>query len=784
MKILYNWLAEYIDIDITPQELAEVFTKLGIEVEDFTFLGEGKDTIKTGVITDIKDHPNSSHLKIVSVKTLERDVQVISGAPNIKKGSFVFVAFPGTLIKGDTIIKERNIRGIVSEGNLLSLYELGLEEHSDGIFVPVGVSLEDSPIEYLGLSDYLYDLYITPNRPDLLSVMGIAIEIAAYLNKKIELPRYGVREGLSEMFPTEIKNTEACPRYTSRIIRNVKIGESPFYMKRKLYLCGMRPINNIVDITNYTMLEVGHPLHAFDLNKLEDSIVVRTAYPDEIINALDGEEYALLPDTLVIADRKRALAIAGIIGGAEYSIGENTENILLESAYFAPQVVARTMYSLGLRTESAMRFSKGMDYKMTLFASQRAAYLVNKISPDAEVSRINDTNYIKDKENRIFVSYEKVNRVIGAQVDIGEIEDIVKRLGFTVMEKDDEKLDISVPTRRQDIKMQEDVIEEILRFKGFDFIQPSVKTSFGVVGKREDKVSGYIRDIMLSQGYYEARNVEFIDAKGISMWNTQKTAAFEIENPLSPEYRFVRNSLLPGLLRAARNNFRYGIKGIKMFELGKIYLAGQDKSEEVVEESHLAAVSGGFIQKSWYNEERKLDFYDISGAFQLLMEKLGIEVIHSEPYSTDSFSYAIDIEVDSRKIGTIGQVSSSLLRELGVKQDMFFFEMDIKNIKLPVIKYREIPRFPAIRRDISIVVEENATYAQIVSLFKKQSLKYMQSVQLIDIYKGKQFKPGKVSMTFNITFYRKDGTLRKEEVDREVERMFKTLKDIGYEPRI
>lgn len=783
MKVLYNWLKEYVDIKDSPSDLVDVFMRLGIEVEEVRHLGEGLSGLKTGIIEEVRPHPKKAEYKIVQVKFKDGTLKCVSGSSGLERGRFVFVATEGTILpKGR--VQKKDVYGEISEGNIVSLKDLGLAEESDTVFFPVNVDLDTSPIEYLGLDDVLYDLYITPNRADLLGYIGIAADLAAFYNEKVHLPPYGIEEYDSIKIPeVKIMDINGCPRYTGRIIEGVNVKESPFWLRRKLYLSGIRPISNIVDITNYVLLEFGHPLHAFDENKLNKEVIIRRAEKGEHILALDGKDYELSEENLVIADKSGPVAIAGIIGGEETKIDDNTTRVFLESAYFNPEIISRSVFGLNLRTESGIRFMKGADWSLPPIASNRASRLILELA-GGKVSSLVDLNYLKEdkREKKITVRISRISDIIGEKVKKDTLHELLNRMGFSFNELENGVYNVFIPSRRRDIEGEPDIAEEYLRFMGFDIVSHRLHVPDNFPGDMPLDKWYYIRNLILSQGFWETRNVEFISLKEHNWFSSENP--IQIENPLSPDMSVMRSSLLPGLLKSGALNIRYGNENVKLFELGRVFLKRAGKDTPFVETMHLAVFAGGYTSKNLYNKKRLFDFYDVKGVLDAISNYFMVDFILRESEDNlPGFSYSVDILKDNRPIGVMGEVSLEVLKFLEIKYPVFVMELDAESIDLPSYKFREFSRYPYIRRDISILVPSSTLFGHIKELIERSKIPYLKSVELVDVFKNQKVLGDNISFTISLLFESDEGTLSSEKVDSFVEEVLNLLMKNGYKQR-
>ncbi len=781
MKVLYNWLKEYVDVKDSPDTLVEVFTRLGMEVEEKRDLKEGLSGLKTAIIESVKTHPGKTGYSVVQLKLKDGNLTCVSGSPGLEKGKFVFVATPGTILpKGK--VEKKDVYGIVSEGNIVSLEDLGLEDESFSVFFPENVDLDTSPVEYLGLDDVLYELYITPNRPDLLGYLGIAADLAAYYDEKVHIPPYGIEEYEDiEIPPISILDYDGCPRYTGRVIVNVSVKESPFWLRRKLYLSGVRPISNVVDVTNYVLLELGHPLHAFDRDKLRDEVIIRRAQNKERILALDGREYELSSENLVIADRERAIAIAGIIGGEDTAIDEGTKNVFLESAYFEPSVVSRGVFSFNLRTESGIRFMKGADVCIPPMASNRAARLIMEIA-GGRSSKLVDIKGKVTGERSIKVRIQRISDILGEKVEKDRLLGILDRMGFSFTEKEEDVYEVHIPSRRRDIEGEPDIAEEYLRFTGFDSIGQRLHVPDNMAGDLPLDNWFYIRNLLSSQGYWEARTVEFISEKEHSWFSREKPV--ELANPLSPDMSVMRSSLIPGILKSGALNIRYGNENVRLFELGRVFFGQKGKESPFEETMRLAVFAGGYSARTLYEKRRQFDFYDVKGVLDAISRYFMIDFLLKETENKlPGFAFSVDVVQGSRVIGMLGEISHEVLKFLEIKTPVFVMELDAAVLVPSLYRFREFSRYPAVFRDIAVLVPKGILFGEIKKIIEDADVPYLTQVVLVDVFENEKILGNKISFTISLKFESHESTLKSEIVDDAVRVVVDLLKRHGYAQR-
>lgn len=780
MKILYNWLKDYIDLKVGPQDLVELLDSLGIPVEEFKYLGEGLEKLVVGEIVEINPHPKSDKLKVLKIFIGNESLQVVSGAPGLHVGMKVVHALPGTVLPGGFKIDKREIKGVMSFGMPLSEEELGLADHSDTIIeLPGNMKAGESPLSYLQMDDYLYDLEITHNRGDLLGYIGIAQDIKARTGDELIPPKVGVEEDPEiEKFPIEIEAPNGCPRYTGRVIKDIEVGPSPHWMRYRLALIGQRPINNIVDITNYVLFELGQPIHAFDLGKIEEKIVVRFAKNGEKLVTLDGVERELTENVLLIADREKPLALAGIMGGEDSGVQEDTKDLMVEVAYFDPVVIRKGTMRLKLSTEASYRFERKVDPELPPLASNRIARLLTEIA-GGRVGPINDVNYLEIKPARIFLKKSYLNRLLGYEIPQDKVLEIFDNLGFTVYKKS-EGFDVLVPTRRQDISLPADLVEEVTRIYGYDNIPGKIiSTSGELVGKKLRKKTDFFRGFLVKLGLFEVKTIEFVSRKELSLFAYPETDAVRIKNPVNESYEFMRPMLSMSVIQVISTNWRRGISPIKVFETGKTFLwRGPEELPE--EDERIVVMMAGKYPKTPFNEEKKIDYYDLKGILDALAEEFKFSY-ELKPVEKDFLNVGADVIVNGTYAGFIGDLAIG--RFYDIKDSVYALEISLKNIEIKGKRFKPFSVFPAVKRDVSIVTGIDVPYVEVSKILEKFESPLLKNFRLLDIYTGKPLPSGKKSLTFNLEFQSDERTLSDEEVDKELERLIGLLKQSGFQIR-
>ncbi|MCY9197297.1 phenylalanine--tRNA ligase subunit beta [Bacillus atrophaeus] len=796
MFVSYRWLEDYVDLKgMDPSVLAEKITRTGIEVEGIEYKGEGIKGVVIGHVLEREQHPNADKLNKCLVDIGEDEpVQIICGAPNVEKGQKVAVATVGAVLPGNFKIKKAKLRGEESNGMICSLQELGVEgklvpkEYAEGIFVfPNEAEAGSDALAALQLDDAILELGLTPNRADAMNMLGVAYEVAAILEAEVKLPQTDYAEGAekaADYISVKIEDHEANPLYTAKIIKNVKIAPSPLWMQTKLMNAGIRPHNNVVDITNFVLLEYGQPLHAFDYDRFgSKEVVIRKAAENETLLTLDDQERKLSADHLVITNGSKAQAVAGVMGGAESEVRDDTTTILLEAAYFNGQTVRKASKDLGLRSESSVRFEKGIDPARVRLAAERAAQLIHLYAGGEVLSGTAEENHLTIEANNIHVSVEKVNNVLGMTISKEEMISIYQRLGFAVGEAQD-LLIVTVPSRRGNIKIEEDLIEEAARLYGYDNIPSTLPETEGTTGgltpyqAKRRKVRRFLEGAGLSQ------------ATTYSLTNEKKAAAFAIEKslhtklslPMSEERSILRHSLIPNLLESVSYNLARQTDSVALYEVGSVFLTKEENTKPVEKERVAGAVTGLWHKNLWQGEKKPVDFYVVKGIVEGLLDKLNmltsIEFVQSERKNMHPGRTA-NILLNGSLVGFIGQVHPTMEKELDLKET-YVFELDLYALLTaetePVV-YTAIPRYPSVTRDIALVTDTAISSGQLESVIKEAGGKLLKEVSVFDVYEGEHMEKGKKSVAFSLQYLNPEQTLTEEEVTKAHEKVLKALEE-------
>lgn len=781
MKVSINWLKELVDLDVTAEELANKFNLHSAEVEDFYELVEASNLV-VGYVTKKEKHPNADKLSICQVDLGDTISQIVCGAPNVDQGQKVIVALPGAVLPGAFKIKASTIRDVESNGMICSLSELGIDKkyhNEDGIHVLNSDStIGKNAVEEMLLNDFVLDLDITPNRADLLSLMGVAYDTSAILNTKLHLKDYKVIED-KEPNPVNIKiNTENCMSYYARVLKDIEIKDSPRWMQSRLIASGIRPINNVVDITNYVMLETGQPLHAFDYDLLEsDTITVRMAKDDETLITLDENERKLLSTDIVITNDKKAVALGGVMGGLETEITPSSNRILLESATFDPYHIRITSSRLDLRSEASMRFERKVDPKRTLLALEMATSLFIEYASGKALKGIKKVDNIDYSEINIELSLEKINSYLGSDYSLELVIDTLNKLkfDFDVM---DNIFNIIAPSRRRDILTYQDVIEEIGRIIGYDKLPLTLPKTISI-GKLSERqlFSREIRRVLTGLGLNEVITYSLINEEEAYDFTKEKSNLVKLLMPMSIDKNVLTHTPINGILDSVKYNLARKNKDIMVFELGKKY--EEDKETELL----CGALTGDLSSTLWQGNKEVVDFYLVKGILETLFNKLGLghlEFIPMNDYKNlhpGQSAYIVD-RFDT--IGFMGKLHPSYEKEHDLK-DVFVFEVNFEEMlkrRRPLKKVKTINKFPSIYRDIALVVDAEITSKDLSDSIKKSGKRMLASVEVFDLYTGDSLGDNKKSIALRLEFSDQSKTLEMNDVDTRINEILGHLKKL------
>ena len=789
MKLSINFLKDYVDLDedIDVKKLAEDMTNAGNEYDEAGNLINATKLV-IGEIVECKEHPDSDHLHCCKVNVGKEVLDIVCGAPNARKGIKVIVALDGAQLPGGTI-KCGKIRGEVSNGMMCSIAELGLdnkfltEEDKAGIHeLPEDAPIGEDPIEYMKLNDQVIDFELTANRGDLLSILGMAYEVGAIYDKKvkdIDLSHKENKENINDIFKVKV-NTENCSIFLVKKVKNVVIKESPDFIKSRLIASGIRPINNVVDISNYVMLETGQPLHFYDANCLKDCLEVRMANEGEKLTTLDGIERDLKTEDIVISDGEKAIGLAGVIGGLETEITDKTKNIIIESAIFDSVKVRRTSNAI-LRSEASNRFEKGLDPNRTFMAMERACHLLEKYASGEVVGDIAKYDTTEKEDKIINITAENINNILGMTISEKEILDVFRRLGFKATVKDG-VIVVSVPRRRLDISIKEDLIEEVGRIYGVNNIKGKLPNILPKMGSY-DKCTRQIRNKMVDLGLNETLSYVLVPEADAKMFTKDDYETVKLLAPLSEDKNTLRHSLSVALYKIYEYNKARNNKDVSIFEIGKAF---QKKDEEYTETKKLAALMSGEYYLGL--DKKKVDFYVIKGIAEEILDYLGyngrysfVRNLEKTPDELHPGQSAV-ISVNNDIVGIIGKIHPKV-----EKDDVFVLEIDLDRLlskRVGKMKYKEISKFPNIKKDLSIVVDKKMSAQEIGMKIKKLAGSLLESSEVFDVYTGKGIEDDKKSISFALTFGKGDRTLTDDEINEVMNKIIAGLeKDIKAELR-
>jgi phenylalanyl-tRNA synthetase beta chain len=791
MRISLNWLKDYVDLDLEPNALAARMTMLGLEIEGIEAPGAGITRLVVGQIESIEPHPNADKVVVCKTRVGEGEpLQIICGAKNMSVGDKVPTALVGATLPGGFEISQRKMRGVESFGMMCAADELGLGDDHSGLIIldpslPVGIDAK--PI--LGLDDVIFEIEVIPNRGDWASMIGVARELAALLGKEVRLPEAHVSETGPAVDALSSVTNDApalCPRYLGRLIEGVKIGPSPQWLCNRLTAAGMRPINNVVDVTNYVLLETGHPLHAFDRDLLDEHrIVVRQAAEGEKMKTLDGQERTLASSMLVIADATRVQALAGIMGGEHSEVGESTVNLFLESAWFDPISVRRTARNQAIVTESSQRFQRGADPEMAAFAIDRAARLIQELAGGA-VAKGRLDSYPKPMERRIVrLRHARANAVLGVEVPVAAQCQYLERLGFEPATQDAAGAEYLVPTWRHDVTLEADLIEEIARLHGYENI-PATLPRIRPVEQRfapQHAALRALRNHLAGQGLTEVYHWTFgstedLERAGIG---DASTPMVRLQNPLSERHAAMRISLVPALLNHVAHNLNRGARAIASFELGPVYQPREGADLPGQRTALGIALTGKASAQHWSEPEREADFYDIKGIAENLaayfQKRLTLNPLDAAPFQQGQ---AAALSLDGASLMRIGKVDPAIAKRFGIDpaQAVYLLELDVEPLLRSEAKpalFAPVPAYPPSLRDLAVVVDREVPAAALLATAQKAAGTMVKSVAIFDVYTGKQVPEGKKSIALGLVFQSHERTLTDKDTQKTMDKILRSL---------
>ena len=793
MLVSYNWLKQYTNVEDNANELAEKITRGGIEVEGVEYLAEEISGVVVGYVESKEKHPDAEKLNVCKVNVGEEEnLQIVCGASNVDAGQYVIVAKVGAKLPGIKI-KKAKLRGVESQGMICSLGELGLSKsvvpknYQEGIYVfETEQELGSDVVELLGLNDYILDLSITPNRADALSMRGLTYELGALYNNKVDFNDVEKEENYEATSLQVAIESDSCRNYVGQVVKNVEVKDSPLWLQTRLMNSGIRPINNIVDITNYVLLEFGQPMHAFDKDLVGDKIVVRDAKEGEVLETLDGEERKLQTTDLVITDGTRAIALGGVMGGKNTEVSEKTKNIILESAYFNPTSVRRTSAAHGLRSDSSARFEKGIDPNMQKAALARAVELILELCPNAVVeSSVGVVN--KEEEKVVEISTSYINNYLGITLSTEEIVAILEGLSFTV-EVTGENLVVKVPTRRPDISIKQDLVEEVIRIYGYDNLASTLpkfsKTTKGGLTYSQRMVRD-LRGLYASLGFNDTINYSLVSEEEATQYTLEDHHKVRLLMPMTETHSTLRQSLIPGLLNTVQYNVARKQKDLKLLEIGRVFFGSGDDNIQPKETLYLsAALTGEERVTKWLKESSTLDFFAAKGYLEVVFGRLGLEEKVTYKKSTLKGMHPgrfAEVYLGEKRIGFIGEVHPQVADKLGLNTT-YVFEINLDEViseSKVKPKYEEVTKYPEITRDIAMLVDVKDEYQNIYNVIESVNSKLITNVELFDLYAGAELLAGKKSLALTITYSDKQKTLTDEEVTAVHEKVLAALTEYG-----
>lgn len=798
MFVSLNWLRNYVDLgNLRPEELAEKITKSGIEVDGIEYIAEQSNGVVIGYVETCEKHPNADNLSLCNVDVGEGKLQIICGAPNITQGQKVAVAQPGSVLPGNFKIKKTKLRGVESNGMICSMQELGLKERylpkdiTDGIVVlPDDAITGESVGPLLNLDDTVLEFDLTPNRADSLSMLGVAYEVAAILDKPILLPDEDVEvsdEDANAYINVEIEDTDLTPYYGAFMIRNLEIKPSPPWIANYLMAAGIRPINNVVDITNYVLLEYGQPLHAFDYDRLQsEKILVRTAKQGEKLVTLDEKERILSKDHLVITDGNDPIALAGVMGGASTEVTEETTTVLLEAAYFAPTAVRKTVQDTGLRSESSSRFEKGIDPNRVKAAGLRACQLLQQYGEGEVLGNAVEVDQLNYTEKTVEMNVDEINRRLGTAISTVEIVHILNKLRFDFRQNNKDFI-VYAPTRRQDIKIFEDMLEEVARIYGYDnlpFTLPMGASHAGSLTERQQlkrNVKNYLQSVGLMETMtYSLTNQHYISTLISPEMKAKDPKPVELAMPMSEDHKYLRLSILPELLSTLAYNQARNQTDLNYYELGSIFISNEKEvTEQPGEHLRLAgALTGKWLEHPWQQEKKEVDYYVVKGILEGLFDYLKIPVTFKQAKLPEMHpGRCATVVVQNKIIGFIGQLHPIQAKNMNVKET-YVFDVNMEKVFAAYNNepsYNPIPKYPSVTRDIAFTVDEHVVAGEVKSTIEEIGAPLVKNVQIFDVYQGDNLSEGKKSIAYSLLYQHPEKTLKDDEVEESYQKIIETV---------
>ena len=760
----------------------------GLEVEDFVDETKKYSSIIVGLLKEVEKHPDADKLTVCTVYDGKSDLKVICGAQNVKKGQNVVFAQIGSVIpQGEIEIKKAKIRGVESNGMICAEDELELSDDHSGIMVLDDQFSAGTPIsEAINLNDVILDIAITPNRPDALSHVGVARDLSAIFNRELRMPKLDYQESqqnINHLASIETEDKLNCPRYSASVVTGVTIKESPDWLKNKLEKIGLRPINNVVDITNFILHELGQPLHAFDLDQLaKRKIVVKSIKSDMNFTTLDSKSRVLPEGTMMICDGEREVAIAGVMGGENSEVTGSTKNVLIESAYFNPSSIRRTSKKLQLATDSSYRFERGTDPANTVFAARRAAQLISSLAGGEIAKGVIDEYAGRIRNTELSFHLPRLKKILGYEVHKAEVIRIFQKLGINLLKDLGESLEVIVPTFRPDIEREADLIEEVARIAGYEKIPVVEKVSITLANKKDDfELEDRVREIAVALGFNEMVNNPLISETISNL--TGKP--IDISNPQSVDMAYLRTSLLVSALPEISNNINKGEKDIAVFEIGKIFNSLQSNinsfSDFKEKKKFLFVLTGRKQSRQWYSQEKEYDIYDLKGTISSFLVKFSLDNVLNDSYNSIQnkiYDYQFTINLKDSVFGIGGKINSNVLKSFDINQPVFSFEADLSLLDVFFGNrraYKELLKYPKVLRDFAFLFDKSVKYASVKDFIIKQSSDILKSVELFDVFESSEIRGDKKSMAFSLEYFDFNRTLTDEEVDKDFQSLIKKV---------
>jgi phenylalanyl-tRNA synthetase beta chain len=783
--VSYKWLNDYLPVTEDPIKLADQISRTGIETEEVFLREKGMKKIVVGHVLESVPHPNSDHLHICQVDVGDTEpYQIVCGAPNVAAGQYVIVALPGSWIAGHTKIKKSKMRGEVSMGMICALQEIGFPEavvpkaYANGIYVfNEPHTPGESVFPLLGMDDPVLNLDITPNRADTLGMHGSAWEIGAMLNEKPHFKEpHAVENGdeITTLLKAAVPDQADAPSYHLRLVQNVQVKESPQWLQVRLWNAGIRPINNIVDITNYVMLEYGQPLHAFDYDKLaRKEIVVRHARQGEQLTTLDGNDHDLVPDDIVITDGETPIALAGVMGGLSTEVTEGTHTVVFEAAVFPPTPIRKTAQRYNLRSEASSRFEKGTNHADVLPALTHAAQLAEEIADAKTAKGILSPTAMQVLPVIVDISIDRINHVLGTQLSVDMVRDIFDRLGFDVQEADG-LFTVSVPPRRWDISIEADLIEEVARLYGYDNLPSNLPEATTTVAKFTpiQQLIRYSKRTLLAAGLNQAISYALVNEHEVTQYIQTNSVPTRIDWPMTKDHVALRQSLIPGLMDDLAYNIAHSVKNVALFEQGRVFLKDDAATVRPNEVEYLAGlVSGDWQSRAWDTATQPADFYLVKGMVDELLAPLrlsaAVRYVATDRHPEMHPGRTADIFLGDALLGFVGEVHPAQTAAIHAA-DTFIFQLNLDlllNAAKTPLQAVPAPKYPAVTRDIALQLPEDVTNAQVLAIIHDQAGAFLEDVQLFDVYKGDKLPAGTQSLAYTLTFRNPEDTLKEEQVN-------------------